>query len=50
MKVLEESMNGSANNVKLQNPFLPEETKNSEAEREGVITLIALNDWSFFRR
>ena len=32
-------MNGSANKVKLQNPFLSKETKNSEAEREGVITL-----------
>ena len=39
MKVLEGNMNGSANNVKLQNPFLSQETKNAEAEREGVITL-----------
>lgn len=40
MKVLEVNMSGSATIVKLQNPFLSKETKNSEAEREGVITFI----------
>lgn len=38
-------MNGSVNNVKLQILFLSKEKKNSEAEREVIITLITLNNW-----